>query len=237
MRTVYEVIRILDRRPVFLGEHLKRLEGSLAHYHVQDIDIASLRERVHELAKIDERDHFNVRIDIDIETKEVFVKTVDGVYPDERMQATGVKVIIFDYLRENPNVKAWNQDLREEIDELKKIHTAFEVVYIDRERVLEGSRSNVFFVTEDSLVTSPDEEVLLGVTRQKVLECCDELGVKVEKRAVTTDELPRFKGSFLTGTSINMLPIRKFDDLTYQVNSDVFVKVRDAFLEKVRNEN
>ncbi|WP_459128979.1 aminotransferase class IV [Guggenheimella bovis] len=236
MKTVYEVLRILERRPVFLTEHLKRLQGSLEFYGIQGVSIEDIEAKVKELAKTDERANFNIRIDVKDDST-VTMKAVDGIYPTETMRKGGVKIIIFDYKRENPNIKTWNQELKDEIEDLRQTHNVFEIVYIDNERVLEGSRSNVFFVKDGKIITCPDEEVLLGVTRMKVLETCEEEGIEVEKREVFTDELETMDGAFLTGTSINMLPIKRFDEWTYKVDTPLFIKLRDAFEKKVLTEN
>jgi len=66
------------------------------------------------------------------------------------------------------------------------------------------------------ILTSVDSAVLLGVTREKVIEICQKNGIEVEKRSIHKDELSDFDGAFITGTSNNVLPIKILDNIFYR---------------------
>ncbi len=86
-------------------------------------------------------------------------------------------------------------------------------------RITEGSRSNVFFVKDGCFVTAPAEEVLPGITRQKVIELLAGSGYALKEHSLSAAELPQVQAAFLTGTSPKILPIRSIGDLTLPVDN------------------
>jgi len=115
---------------------------------------------------------------------------------------------------------------------------AFEAILVNEDgTVSEGSRSNIFFVKGNKLVTSPDSAVLLGVTRNKVAEVCESNGIEVEKRIIKIDELESFDGAFITGTSNDVLPIKSIDKIVYNsADNDTVKKASELYLNEVRKE-
>ena len=115
---------------------------------------------------------------------------------------------------------------------------AFEAILINNDdTVSEGSRSNIFFVKNNKLITSPDGAVLLGVTRSKVISVCEENSIEVEKKTINFTELKHFDGAFITGTSNDVLPIKTIDEIVYNSSENEVVKsVSKLYLEEVRRE-
>ena len=77
----------------------------------------------------------------------------------------------------------------------------------DLDQVTEGSRSNIFFLRGDEVFTTPSEAVLLGVTRQKILEACAAAGIRVTERYTSREEIGTYEAAFVSGTSPKVLPI------------------------------
>jgi branched-subunit amino acid aminotransferase/4-amino-4-deoxychorismate lyase len=69
----------------------------------------------------------------------------------------------------------------------------------------------VFIVTNGRVVITPEERVLKGITRMKVLGLAEE-NYRVEKRQVTIEELFRADEVFLTSTTKRILPVVKIND-------------------------
>ncbi len=88
---------------------------------------------------------------------------------------------------------------------------ADEVLYTYQGNVLEFPRSNVFVVTEKNVVVTPNENVLKGITRKKVLELARK-EFQVEERQVTVNELLQAKEVFLTSRTKRVLPVLKIED-------------------------
>lgn len=80
--------------------------------------------------------------------------------------------------------------------------------------VVEGPGFNVFAVTGDALVT-PQSGVLKGITRSTALEIAaelgTELGLRVEERALSRDELVSANEVFVTSTAGGIMPVCVID--------------------------
>lgn len=78
--------------------------------------------------------------------------------------------------------------------------------------VAEGSGENLFIVHGDKVVTNEGRHsILMGVTRDAVIEIACDLGFPVETRAIQLDDLLKGDEAFLTGTAAEVTPIREVD--------------------------
>lgn len=102
--------------------------------------------------------------------------------------------------------------------------------------VTEGGHANFMAVFDGQVVTHPaDHRILHGITRGFVLELAAELGVPVEERAFTLDELNRADEAFYTGTTTEIFPTVAIDGRRVGDGSvgPVTRRLHDAFMERV----
>ncbi|MDO4753385.1 MAG: aminotransferase class IV [Bacillota bacterium] len=225
---VYEVIRVVDGNIHFLDEHLRRLERS---WNLSDklrrkeyIGYDRLAEICRKVVEENELNDQNIRIDIDgIST---VVKPVESFYPSSKEYETGVDTITTGYTRSNPNAKIHNVLLRERVRQIQSIENVFEVLLVDEAgQILEGSKSNVFFMKGNTIHTAPIENVLGGVTREVVLQIVHDMPeLRLYLKPVNVKDIFKFDCCFLTGTSIDLLPIRRIDSQTYHSASNQYFK-------------
>jgi len=93
---------------------------------------------------------------------------------------------------------------------------AEESLVLDREgRVCEGSTSNVFFVKAGKLVTPPEDAgILLGITRDKLLELAKSWHVPTELRTFFPSELVGADEAFITSSIREVAPVVRVDGKT-----------------------
>lgn len=110
--------------------------------------------------------------------------------------------------------------------------------------ITEGSRSNVFFVKDEIFYTAPESKVLVGITRQKVIECLRQLNFELVEKAVSAAEISQFDAAFLTGTSPKVLPVSLIGKLRLNIQVLVLQKLMksyddkiDAYIEKAKAED
>lgn len=65
----------------------------------------------------------------------------------------------------------------------------------------------MFFVKDDKVYTSRGKDVLLGVTRSQIFNICKKLNIEVLEENIKSDQIIEIEGAFMTGTSVNVLPI------------------------------
>src|SRR5882724_2850935 len=78
--------------------------------------------------------------------------------------------------------------------------------------IAEGSGENLFLVRDGRLVTNDERHsILLGITREVVMQIARDLGYRVETRALRLDDLLNADEAFFTGTAAEVTPIREVD--------------------------
>jgi branched-chain amino acid aminotransferase len=90
-----------------------------------------------------------------------------------------------------------------------------EAILLDADgRVAEGTADNIFIVHQGTLLTPPlDMPILAGLTRASVLALARDahLGLDIIERSFTRDMLYTASEVFLTGTAIELTPVREVD--------------------------
>ena len=92
---------------------------------------------------------------------------------------------------------------------------AAEAIMVEDGLVTEGSSSTAWFVKDGKLITrSLSNAVLPGVTRLSVMALCEELGLTVEERTYSVDELYEADEMFITAATTLVMPVVQIDNRT-----------------------
>lgn len=76
----------------------------------------------------------------------------------------------------------------------------------------EGAVENIFLIKDGKLLTNDEHSsILLGITRDSAIQISRHLGYEVEIRALKLHELLSADEVFLTGTAIEIMPVREVD--------------------------
>jgi len=87
-----------------------------------------------------------------------------------------------------------------------------EALLLDNEGyVAEGSGENIFIVRDGELYTPELTSCLDGITRGTIFKFAEDLGIKVNEKRITRDEVYVADEAFFTGTAAEVLPIRELD--------------------------
>ncbi len=78
--------------------------------------------------------------------------------------------------------------------------------------VAEGAVENVFIIKDGKLKTNDENaSILLGITRRSAIEIAEHFGIPVEIGVLTLDEVMNADEMFLSGTAIEITPVREID--------------------------
>ena len=221
----YDVLRVINAKPLFAKDHFTRLKKSALSV---DSDI-KFNEKTF-LSKIFDEINSNKIINGNIKTQ-IFIdkqnksytiesKQIPHHYPENRDYLNGVNTMTYKFTREDPNNKIFNQQIREITDKMISTNQVYEVLYVNSENCLtEGSRSNLFFVQNDELISAPLADILPGVTRKFILQEAKHTGLKLIEKKIDLNEIKNFDAAFISGTSPNILPIKKIDEIEFSVNN------------------
>ena len=231
--SVYEVIRLINNCPLFLTDHVDRLFNScrnggkdiLADRNEIERCITVLQEKT-DVRSINLRISFNYD-----ETGDYYlVHFIDSVYPEQEMYQKGVKTELFRAERNTPTLKIYDTSLREKVSRLLSSTGVFEIILFDRDgKITEGSKSNIFFIKDDTLITAPSDTILPGITRKYVIEISEKLGIRIEYRNVGIDELDSFDSVFLCGTSPMVLPVSLIGQHRFSVQNRIVRMLMNSY--------
>lgn len=217
---VYEVVRVYSGRPFLLEAHLQRLANSLAYLSIPNphsqaewttiIHEAIRRSgepealvywqvtrgmapRAHQFPAVSPSVSLTVRA---FDRKPGAAATSVLALPDERWSNAFVKTINL-----LPNAIA------------KQVATqsgATEALLVRAGSITEGSSSNAWFVRDNVIYTAPaDRWILNGIARQFTLQLARQAGLQVVEEALLWSGLADVDEVFLTGTTIEVLPIQE----------------------------
>ncbi len=77
--------------------------------------------------------------------------------------------------------------------------------------VTEGSGENIFIVRDGILYTPDLTSALEGITRASIITLAGEIGIPVQEKRITRDEVYIADEAFFTGTAAEVTPIRELD--------------------------
>ncbi|MBZ2175857.1 aminotransferase class IV [Schnuerera sp. xch1] len=237
---IYEVIRIMDGIPLFLKDHLNRMRRSADLVGVSiDREDSQIEKDIKELVLKNKVKNLNIKLlhtDIKGIGQVLLVYFIKSFYPPEQYYKEGIHTILYNYERENPNAKVLKTYFKEEIAKQLEEKNAFEALLVNKDGyITEGSRSNMFFVRKDKIYTAPKGAVLLGITRKYILKICEELNIKVIEENIHIDDLLKLDGVFMSGTSVNVLPIATIDDMKINsVDNKIIREINNRYVNEMK---
>lgn len=219
---VYEVIRVYNSKLFTGDEHLKRLIESAEKIGMTiPYTIKELKEQIYQLIEktevklgtiylqfsrgVSPRNHLFPGPDVQ-PVFTAYTKSVDR--PVDNMEK-GVRTILVEDIRWLLcDIKSLNL-LGNVLAKQKAFEAGcFEAIQHRGETVTEGSLSNVTIIKDGVVKTHPANHLILnGITRQKMLELCQNNGIPYEEKAFTVSELKEADEVFLTGTTVEIMPI------------------------------
>jgi branched-chain amino acid aminotransferase len=96
-----------------------------------------------------------------------------------------------------------------------------------RGRVAEATGANVFFVENKRLHTPLADCFLDGITRRTVMDLAKKRGIEVLEREIWPEELESFEQMFLTGTAVEVTPVRSAGPWNFEVGDITRQLARD----------
>jgi branched-chain amino acid aminotransferase len=230
---LYEVIRITEGVCLFLEDHLNRLTQSakLAGLKIP-LDNEILKTQLYHLAEINQRTIGNVRLDIVYEGQAVNVRIyfVPHHYPSIIAYKKGINTITLQAGRENPNAKIIRDAFRKKTEELITRHKVWEVLLCNKQgEITEGSKSNVFIVHQNRVLTPPGKVVLKGITRGYIFNICNKLNIPISEEKISFEILPAVQAFFITGTSPKILPVKRIDKQLLAIDNPIMRRLMEAY--------
>ncbi|MBU5425803.1 aminotransferase class IV [Tissierella pigra] len=238
---IYEVIRTIDGVPLFLEDHLERMfeSANIIGYRI-DKDIYEIKNDIKKLILKNNIDKLNIKLlstDIEGIGKVFLVYNIESFYPPEEYYKDGIHTTIFHHERNNPNAKVLFTSFKENVTKKLEENKAFEALLVNKSGYIpEGSRSNIFFVKGDKVYTAKGTDVLIGITRKHIFNICNKLNIKIVEESIHIDDIRKIDGAFMSGTSVNVLPISSIDDIKIDsINNKIIREIKNTYVTEMNN--
>lgn len=234
-KIIYEVMRVIKGKALFLHEHLERMEKSFNLMgKIFSYDYEKIEEYVYKVIEANGKKDGNLKITFNIDKDEMKVFYIKHSYPTDDMYRDGVKTILYHGERKNPNAKVIDSDFRFKVIEKIKKENAFEAILVDKNGfITEGSKSNIFLIKGEKLITSKVEAVLPGVTRGEIIKKCKVAGIEFEEMNIKYSEIEKFDAMFISGTSPGILPISQVDNIFMDVKNELMRKLMNLYNDNI----
>ena len=111
------------------------------------------------------------------------------------------------------------------------------VVLSESGHVTEGSAMNIFLVSNGKLITSAaTDDILIGITRNTVIELAKDLGIPVEEREIDRTELYLADEVFCCGTGAQIVHVESIDhrNIADGQIGNVTRQIRDLYFDVVK---
>lgn len=231
--SLYEVLRVQDSCCLFLEDHLQRLQESV---HLSGftyaVDLSRFRGLLGNLIYKNDLSQGNIKLVLHFmapDSPALYAYFIPHAYPVPSMYAEGVDTALFRASRSNPNVKRLVPEIREKINHILLAKNLYEVLLVKNNYITEGSRSNVFFIQGERVITPPGDQVLKGITRHKVIALCNKLNYQLFEESVSVGQLQEMDAVFLTGTSPKILGIRRIGSVAFTVTNPIMNSLAKAY--------
>ncbi len=131
----------------------------------------------------------------------------------EAIYTEGAKVMTLPHRRRLPKVK-----LTQYVEAIRTLDQrqeagALETLYVEDGIISECAQSNFFIVKDGAIITTTDN-ALAGITQKLLCEVLiPELGLSLQIRTITYQEVLEADEAFLTGSNKHIVPVVKVDDV------------------------
>lgn len=251
---IFDFFKVWESIPVFIEDHIERLENSLT---IMDMQTGFTREDwmrlFYKMIATNEARQAGFRVVVTggfsedgysiPEKKNIYLMLHHLSPTDPSQYENGINLITSAYQRESPSAKTTIYTQSMQIQPQMKKAGAYEVLYHWNGEITECSRCNIFFIDHEGMLHTPAKGMLKGITRKQVLAIAQEHSLPLTERTVFMKELKDMAGAFLTATTKGVLPVVRIDDQVIghgQVHPiarhlhDLYTKRTEAYLEQAR---
>ncbi|MBM7663203.1 D-alanine transaminase [Bacillus mesophilus] len=240
---IYEVVRVYNKKPFMLEDHLDRFELSA---NAISLTLPHTREQLKEIILEGIRRSGEDSVDVYFQVTRGIAPRLH-LYPDtpavlsmvvkpsksldESKKRNGIAVLLMDderwancYIKSLnllPNVMAKQAAVQKGCDE---------AILVKEGYVTEGSSSNLFVVKNGTLYTTPaTKQILHGITRKAVFTLAERLNILVKEEKFTPEFLLNADEAFITSTTSEVLPINKVDEHNLPTHFSITHQLQNEF--------
>lgn len=216
---IFDFFKTIGGKPVFIEDHLDRLFRSAV---LMRLELKQSRDEIRDkIIRLIESNNLNdsgIKVILtggfssdgfNIAEPNLIISQQAFQIP-RTMSEQGISILTHEYQRQFSNAKTLDYLQAIWLQPILKEKKADDVLYYSNGLIRECPRANIFIVTKDHKVLTPESGMLKGVTRKHILEISGARYV-TEARDVSLEELRNAGEVFITSTTKNILPVVQVD--------------------------
>jgi len=217
---IFDFMKTIDNRPIFVDEHLDRLLHSARQLRLDaGLSKENLYTIIGKLIEVNNIPLSGIKLTLTggdssdgytLSKPNLIITQMPLQLPLPEIYEKGIRLVSYPHIRQMPETKTIDYLMAVWLQPYIKEHNADDVLYQRDGLVSECPRSNFFIVTKDDVVVTPADNILKGVIRGKVLELASRQ-FKVETRPVSLDEIFSAQEAFITSTTKHALSVVALD--------------------------
>lgn len=228
---VFDAMKAVNRSVYLMDEHLERLFASAAKIGLKSpVTLQEMKEIILATLRVANKDNAMIRVFISRGPGNFSVNPYDSIQSQIYVVVAKLTALTPDKYKEGvaigkssiPTKSSWMAQVKscnylsnvlmkkESIDR----GLAF-TIGIDSEGYLtEGATENILIVDQKGTIVHPPlETILKGTTLMRVNELARKNGIPTDLRCISIDDLQSAAEVMMTGTTIGILPVVKFEDI------------------------
>ncbi len=162
---------------------------------------------------------------------------IPPAYPDHFFHK-GIRLTLYNHQRELPHIKSINYLTGLFLQPKLKEWGSDYVLYHDEEFIRESDRANFFMVDDQGVLVTPENKILHGITRKKILLLASKHQIPFKIKDIELNDLATCQEAFLSNTTAKILPICQIDgrDIGIGTPGPVTLKIMSLFQEIILQE-
>ena len=224
---VFDFIKSYNKKFLWVDDYLDRFFNSADNYYLNvPYSKKQIKKLLNDALTRNPRDDIYVRIiltgGISLDTlspgvNNSFIMLINYVHQvDSALYLNGTRFITHQGIRDSPRVKSTNYSNAIYARRKNNHKNYLDILLTDdtaERRIYEGSVNNVFFVKDNKIITAPDDLVLGGIIRNKVIKLLGEMNIEVEYKLLKYADLNEIDEMIATNSSLKVYPVIKVDNI------------------------
>lgn len=221
---VFDFFRLHHNKLLFLDDHLHRFYHSAEQMRLPvGYNIEELKGILKSLIEQNEMPGSGVRLTLtgglsadgySIAEPNLIITQSPVQLPTADAFEKGIKLVTYPHQRQLPHVKSIDYLMAIWLQPLLKDNKADDVLYHQNNLVSECPRSNIFIVTQEGTIKTPANNILKGITRNKIIQAAQPHFNVIEEDINTTD-LEQAAEAFICSTTKLVLPVVQVNDTIF----------------------
>lgn len=217
---IFDFFKVVNGKPLFLEEHLIRFMNSAKGMGLPlRYSIEALKSIIISLLNKNQIPNSGVKIILTGGySKDAFslaepnlVVTQSPFVVDKNAQEKGIKVISVNHQRQLSSIKTIDYLMAIKLLPQMKEQGAQDILYYNNDWITECPRANFFIVTKSGEILTSRKDILLGISRQKILELSGK-EFKIRTSDISLEDVYQAEEAFISSTTKNILPVVAVDE-------------------------